>query len=168
MRAASPRALASVDASRVSPMRIAERAEAFHRRAQEPAEPDALAAAFGADAVHAVVPVAGTDQRQTVSTLGQAASSARAAMLEQRADARRVFAAAHSGRARRAQRLRRQKRHGLVENRHVAGRRDILGGHKRKPHEVVGATRAHATAGRRMPPVQHVAFARTGAPRRRR
>lgn len=31
---------------------------------QQPAEPDALSCAAGTDAVHAVVPVAGTDQRQ--------------------------------------------------------------------------------------------------------
>src|SRR5690606_17382381 len=40
--------------------------EVAQRLAQEPAEPDAGAAAVLADAVHAVVPVAAEDQRQAV------------------------------------------------------------------------------------------------------
>ena len=46
--------------------RLGERREALDHAAQEPGEPDRFAAAFVADAVHAVVPVAGAHQRQAV------------------------------------------------------------------------------------------------------
>ena len=42
------------------------------RRAEKPAEPDAFAAPFDADAIHPVVPIAGADQRKAVSA-GRAA-----------------------------------------------------------------------------------------------
>src|ERR1700694_1454150 len=40
--------------------------ECRYRREQKPGQPDAFAAALFTDAVHAIVPVAGTDQRQAV------------------------------------------------------------------------------------------------------
>ena len=50
---------------------------------QEPAEPHALAAAVLADAVHAVVPVAGADQRQAMLAHLERALEAAAAVLEE-------------------------------------------------------------------------------------
>src|SRR5262249_31409391 len=50
---------------------------------QEPADPDALALATGADAVHAVVPVAGAHQRQAVRTEAQAVLQSANAVLVQ-------------------------------------------------------------------------------------
>ena len=40
----------------------------------------------------------------------------------------------------------------------VAGRVEVLGDHERQPVPVVGDVRAHASAGVRLPPVQHVAL----------
>ncbi len=51
---------------------------------QEPAQPHALAAAVFTDAVHAVVPVAGADERQAVLAHVERAFESAAAMLEQR------------------------------------------------------------------------------------
>jgi hypothetical protein len=60
---------------------VAARARARRRTAQhlvqEEAQPDALALALHADPVHAVVPVAGTDQRQAVLAEAQAVRMAR-------------------------------------------------------------------------------------------
>ena len=53
---------------------------------QEECQPHAFAAAFLADLVHTVVPVAGADQRQAVHAEAQAALDGAHAMLVQRAD----------------------------------------------------------------------------------
>ena len=63
--------------------RVGERREGGERGVQEPAEPDALALPQFADAVHAVVPVAGADQRQAVGAERQALIERAGAMLEQ-------------------------------------------------------------------------------------
>ena len=88
----------------------------MQRGVQKPAEPDALAAARGADPVHAVVPVAGAEQRQAVRADGQARIQRAHAMLIQ---ARR----AESPRARRIsswlsarKRAAREERHVLIEH----------------------------------------------------
>src|SRR5690606_16577171 len=52
---------------------VRDRAESAQRGDQKPAEPDALALPFRADTVHAVVPVAGTDERQAARTDGACA-----------------------------------------------------------------------------------------------
>ena len=59
------------------------RREGVQRGVQEPAEPDAFAAAVFADAIHAVVPVAGADQRQAVLRPCTARLRAAAAVFEQ-------------------------------------------------------------------------------------
>ena len=51
---------------------------------QKPAEPDALALAMFADPVHAVVPVAGADQRRAVGPKCEASVKSASAMLKQR------------------------------------------------------------------------------------
>ena len=66
--------------------RVGERREGAERRVKQPAEPDALALAKFADAVHAVVPVAGADQRQSVRADLEAGIEPARAVLEQRAD----------------------------------------------------------------------------------
>ena len=58
---AAPASRASVLAAR-----LGDRRERGQDDVQEPAQPDALAAALVADPVHAVVPVARPDQRQAV------------------------------------------------------------------------------------------------------
>jgi hypothetical protein len=62
--------------------RLRQRRKGIQGGVQEPAQPDALAAAVFADAVHAVVPVAGAHQRQAMHAEIGAFESA-AAMLEQ-------------------------------------------------------------------------------------
>ena len=58
--------------------------EGLKRREQEPAEPNAFAAALLADAVHAVIPVAGSDQGQTVRAGRQIALEPQYAMRVER------------------------------------------------------------------------------------
>ena len=62
----APACARQVAARAVSPRASASGAKSLERRVEQPAEPDALALAQFADAVHAVVPVAGADQRQAV------------------------------------------------------------------------------------------------------
>ena len=73
-----------LSARAVSPRAARERREGRQRRVEEPAEPDALAFALFADAVHAVVPVARADQRQPVPAEREALIERQRAMLEQR------------------------------------------------------------------------------------
>ena len=134
---------------------------------QEPAEPDALAPAALADPVHAVVPVAGADQRQAVRA-GQSrllVEAARAVLEERRRlvgrprlEERVVLA----GRERRAL----EERNDLVEDRRVAGRLDVVRSGSRRARRGrrrcgcarPGRTAAATSAGRRP--------RRTAAPRR--
>ena len=51
---------------------IGQGSKCVQRRIQQPAQPDALALARFTDAVHSIVPVAGSDQRQAMSTEGKA------------------------------------------------------------------------------------------------
>ena len=55
-----------------------ERRESRQRRVEEPAEPNAFAFALFADAVHAVVPVAGADERKSVAADRPGSDRARA------------------------------------------------------------------------------------------
>ena len=133
---------------------------------QEPAQPHALAAAVFADAVHAVVPVAGADERQAVLAHVQRAFEPEAAVLEQRrgvvADCRLEKCIVTLARQRRSF----DERHLHVEDGAIAGERDVVRGDERQPHAIVGDVRAHALAVVRQPPVLHVAFgelARGGA-----
>ena len=64
--------------------------------AEEEAEPDALAAALDAHAVHAVVPVAAADERQPVRARGQAAIDRADAVLVERRRARPTPSAGRS------------------------------------------------------------------------
>ena len=120
-RACSAVACVSHRAARVFPSRaFANGAKTVERRVQEPGEPDALAAPRLADAVHAVVPVAGADQRQAVFADGEALiQRARAVFEERRAFVRdrwlevRIVIAG-------PQRLAFDERHAFVEHRDMS------------------------------------------------
>ena len=62
---------------------VCNRSKGFQGREQEPAKPNAFAFSRFANAVHAVIPVAGADQRQAVGAMGQAAIKGAGAMLIQ-------------------------------------------------------------------------------------
>ena len=66
---------------------IAERCECAKHRMQEPPHPDALALAEVTDAIHAIIPVTRTHQRQTVRTHVQAPINSTQAMFK---DCRRL------------------------------------------------------------------------------
>ncbi len=51
-----------------------------------------------------------------------------------------------------------QERGILIEDRSVAGHAQVLIHHERKPHQIIGESRAHAASALRMPPVLHVAL----------
>ena len=61
--------------------RIGELREGVERGVQHPAKPDALALAALADTVHAVIPIAAADQRQTMAADRQAGVQRAGAML---------------------------------------------------------------------------------------
>src|SRR6185436_16744615 len=63
---------------------VGERRKGHERRVEEPTEPDALALAMFADAVHAIVPVARPDQRQPMTADCKALVESAGTMLEQR------------------------------------------------------------------------------------
>ena len=94
----------AVGSARVAP-RFGDRDEPGERAVQEPPQPDALALALLADAVHPVVPVAGADQRQAVGADARGCSrspprSVRTAFrsrADARAGSRRRAARARSG-----------------------------------------------------------------------
>ena len=136
-----------------------QRREVGDHAAQEPAQPDRLAAAFDADAVHAVVPVAAAHQRQAVRAHAQAAVDGA------RARARRPWrcsVADASARSRRPRRRREwRRRRGRARARRaarVAGGVEVVRQRERQPQQVVGEMRAHAGAAGRVPPVLHVAL----------
>ncbi len=58
--------------------------KSLHARDGEPCQPDGLAAPLSADAIHAVIPVTGLHQRQTVHTLRDALFKRALAVLEDR------------------------------------------------------------------------------------
>ena len=111
-----------------------------------------------ADAVHAVVPVAGAHQRQSVRADTQAAVDRARRMFVDRggfaADGGRVvgvFGTFGDGGAF-------DERHGLSQQAGVAGGLQVASAGVWQPQQVVGEMRAHARATRRMPPVLHIAF----------
>ena len=125
---------------------------------QEEAQPRALAAALRAHAVHPVVPVAASEQRQPVRAGRQALVDRPHAVLEERSllpgHARLEVGLLHV----RAQRRCLQERHELVEDSRVAGRPRVVSRRVRQPQQVVRATGAGAASARLVPPVLNVAF----------
>ena len=149
----SPRRGASHVAASIGQGR--ERAE---RRIEQPTEPDALALAECADTVHAVVPVASPDQRQSVTADHQAGIQRAGAVFEQRADfvghRRKEEAVVFVG----LQKLTLEERNQLVQHRGIFGRTDIMRDGIGQPRLVVGDARAHTLTRMRQPPVLHVTF----------
>ena len=125
---------------------------------EEPAQPDAFALAVDADAVHAVVPIAAAHQRQAVCAEAKAVVDRPEAVAEQilrkRGDGGQLVALVFV----RLQRQRMQVGDSFVEDVGVAGGGDVVAHDERQPEVVVGESRANAAAGRRMPPMLHVAL----------
>ena len=94
---------------------------------QEKSQPDAFALPVKADQIHAVVPVAGTHQRQTVLAKSQAVHDGAHAMLVQ-TSAVRTERASRSRIPRRADLAAFEETNGFIQYTGVARRRDIAAG----------------------------------------
>ena len=122
-------------------------------------QPDAFAAAFFSDQVHAVIPIAGADQRQAVLAKFQAVLDRAHAMLVERG---RFLGAIRQIVIRflfRHDRPGVEKRNLFIEHAGIRDAGDVAAGDVGQPEIVVGKMRAHAAARRRMPPMLHIAFA---------
>ena len=150
--------LAAAGGQRAVATAFADRDEVGEHRVDEEAEPHAFAAALGADAVHAVVPVAATHQRQAVRTAGQAVINGSSAMLEQRAGVPRQRRLLVRLRLARRERWRREERHLFVQDASVAGGAHVFGDHEWQPQQIIRAAAAKAAARRFVPPMLHVTF----------
>ena len=114
--------------------------------------------AAGADQIEAVVPVARPDQWQAVAADRETLVEGSGAVFEQ--------GAVLLGNRRLKVRLKLigaqnrpfEEGNHLVENAAIAADLDVMGGGVRQPDAVVGNARADALAGRRMPPMLHVAL----------
>ena len=158
-RAARPaRSLSHCRANVSSLMPARQRRELAQHFAQEEPEPDAFAAALVPDAIHAVVPVAGADQRQAVRAVAQPMLNRSPRMLVQ---ARRFGRApGHVVPRLLVRRHRRtvEETHLLVEHAGVVGRLHVPAQRERQPEVIVRNARPNAAPRRRMPPVLHVAL----------
>ena len=125
---------------------------------QEEPEPDALAAALPAHAVHPVVPVAAADQRQPVRAGRQAPVDRAHAVLEERGPLRGHARLAVGLLLVRRERRGLQEGCALVEHARVAGRPRVVRDRVGQPQQVVRAARARAAAARLVPPVLDVAL----------
>ena len=112
----------------------------------KPGEPDALAFAAKSHAVEAVVPIATSDQRQSVRTGGGGASEGAPAMFQQRALCMR------DGRNRKALRFFRlklfafEKWNRLIQNGGIARGADVMRRDEGKPEQIVTDPGPHASA----------------------
>src|ERR1051325_5811701 len=137
---------------------LAERREGDEKGVEKEAEPDALAFAFSAHSIHAVVPVAGADQRQVLRPDDERAIDRAQAMLVH------VCALPRGRRLQIRFVLSRLEQTGgekfglLVAHAPVARGADVERSDIRQPEQVVGAARARAAIGGWMPPVKHVAL----------
>ncbi len=158
-RAARPaRSLSHCRANDSSLMPARQRRELAQHFAQEESEPDAFAAALVPDAIHAVVPVAGADQRQTVCAVALPMLNRSPRVLVQ---ARRLGRAPGHVVPRLLVRRHRwtvEESHGLVEHAGVVGRLHVPAQRERQPQVIVRNARANAAPRRRMPPVLNVAL----------
>ncbi len=138
--------------------RLRERFELTQYFAQEKAEPHALAAALQADHVHAVVPIAAADQRQSVCAEAQSMLDRADRMLIERRglhrDRRQIELRFLAGRHRRTF----DEGHELIEHAHIARPFDVAARRERQPQVVIGAARAHAASARWVPPMLHVSL----------
>ncbi len=126
-------------------------------RDEEPCHPHALALAVLADPIHAIVPVTGAEQRQAVRAHRQAGVDRPCAMLEQRARLLRRLRCEEIVGLVGTQRLPGEKRHLGVQHRRITRQTDVVRDDAGQPQPVVDDARADPGAGRRQPPVLHVA-----------
>src|SRR5688572_31864873 len=128
---------------------VGQRRKGRKRRVEEPAQPDALALAMLADAVHAIVPVACANQGQPMAANRKALVESPRTMFEQGGglvgDRRLEEAVMLAG----LQLLTFNERHHLAENGGISGRLDIVRGCIGKPCTIVRNSRAYALAGMR-------------------
>ena len=120
--------------------------EIFEHANLKPGEPDALSPAPQSDAVEAVVPIAASDQRQSMRTSGRGASKGASAMFEQRTfrvgsdrngEALCLLGLERSGF---------KERNHLVEDCSVAGDADVMRRDEGKPKKIVTNPGADASA----------------------
>ena len=125
---------------------------------QEPAQPHAFAAALMTDAIHAVVPIARSDERQPVGANGQSALDGADAVLVKGAALPRHLGLAIILELAGCQGRCFEERQPLIEQRDVAAAGQVMCDGKRKPQEVVRTAAAHAAARVGVPPMLDVAF----------
>ncbi len=134
------------------------RNECVDRRDEKPRKPRAFAATFFADAVHAVVPVAGADERQPACTQRQTdvdrtrAVFVQTCLLARDRRLKKCFVLAI------LQRFALDEIYLLVEQRCITCCADVVRSNVRQPDAVVGHRRADTLPGRRQPPVLHITF----------
>ena len=110
-----------------------------------------------ADPVHAVVPVAGADQWETVGADAKTAIDRCCTMVVEGPLPRRWFRLEVQVVLIELEERSLQKRDRLVEDGIVGGDGEVAVDRVRQPQPIVGDVRAHATTGRGMPPVLDVA-----------
>ena len=127
-------------------------------REEKPAQPDAFAPALVTDAVHAVVPIAGSDQGEAVAAHVEAPVQGPPAVFVQRRSLFRLrglevglLLALLQGRPF-------EPRHLFVEHRLILGRQEIMGHRVRQPEAVVGDAGPNPAARRGMPPMLNIPF----------
>ncbi len=124
----------------------------------EPRQPDALPLPSGSHEVHPVVPVSGSHQRQSMHPKFLAARERALAVLEKRSPLRR-----HSRRLETLglivfEQRRVEECDVLAQDIGIAGDRDVMGDHERKPQEIIGDPGADPHPARRMPPVLDISL----------
>src|SRR2546430_5163781 len=125
---------------------------------KEESEPDAFALAVPPDEIHAVVPIAGSDQRQSMRAESQPMQNCSHAVLINIRDfvqsARQVIVRI----VLRIDWTAVEKVRGFIEDRHVASSQDIAARRQWQPKIVVRAMCPHAPSRWRMPPMLDVAL----------
>ena len=139
------------------------RGEAAEHVAHEEREPDALAFAFPAHHVHAVVPVAGTDEGKAVFTEPETPSNGPHTMIVETGrlpgPARKIIVGVLLG----IDRAPLDEVDRFVQYPRVAGTLDVAARCEGEPEEVVGTVGAHPAAYRRVPPVLDISFGKLAA-----
>ncbi len=125
---------------------------------QEEAQPDALALAPHPHQIHAVVPVAGTDQRQAMLTEPQAVPDGAHAMLIQAGRLGGAVGQVEVGIVIGVDRATFQEVREFIQHSGVATACHVAAYRQGQPEVVVRTVRAHAPARRRMPPVLDIAL----------
>ena len=125
---------------------------------QKPSEPDAFAAAELADAIHAIVPIAGSYQGQGVRSQREAIVQSASAMFEEArgciGNVRLEECVMLPG----FQRDAFEKGGALIENRGVTGSNEVVDGGIGEPYTIVADASTNALSARRQLPVLHVAL----------